>query len=36
MDKAVTRMIKEISSILEGRVYGAWLYGSVVFDDFRP
>lgn len=36
MDKAITRMIKEIASILEGRIYGAWLYGSAVFDDFRP
>lgn len=36
MDKAVTRMIKEIASILEGQIYGTWLYGSAVFDDFRP
>ena len=35
MLNAVTRMINELSSILEGRVYGAWLYGSIVLDDFR-
>ena len=36
MFKSVTRMMNEIASVMEGRIYGAWLYGSVVLDDFRP
>ena len=35
MVNAVNRMMNEISLTLEGHVYGAWLYGSVVLDDFR-
>ena len=29
-------MSEAISSILNGEIYGMWLYGSVVMDDFRP
>ncbi len=36
MMDAVTSMMNEIASAVEGNVYGAWLYGSVVLDDFRP
>lgn len=35
MFHAVTRMMHEIASTMEGRVYGAWLYGSAVLNDFR-
>ena len=33
---AITRMTGEIAAIMEGRVYGVWLYGSIVLDDFKP
>ena len=33
---AVARMTGEIVSVLDREVYGIWLYGSVVMDDFRP
>ena len=32
---AITKMTNRIISILGGNVYGIWLYGSVVLDDFR-
>ena len=32
---AVARMMDEIAAIMRGDVYGAWLYGSVVLDDFH-
>ncbi len=35
MDEAIRRMTGEIVRIMEGRVSGVWLYGSVVLDDFR-
>ena len=39
MDKkvfdAIARMTNEIVTIMDGKVYGVWLYGSVVLDDFR-
>ena len=36
LDHAVTRMAREIAAVLDGEVYGIWLHGSVVLDDFRP
>lgn len=36
MIHSIEKMINEIVSILDGGVYGIWLYGSVVMDDFRP
>ncbi len=33
---AVAKMLNEISSRADGRVYGAWLYGSTAMGDFRP
>ena len=35
MIHAVTRMMNEISSRVDGRLYGAWLYGSAVLKDFQ-
>lgn len=32
---AVNRMMNEIAVILDGHVYGAWLYGSAALHDFR-
>ena len=32
---AVARMMDEIAAIMRGDIYGAWLYGSTVLDDFR-
>ena len=32
---AVNRMMNEIAVILDGDVYGAWLYGSAALHDFR-
>ncbi len=32
----IKRMMREINSKADGRVYGAWLYGSVVQNDFQP
>ena len=36
MQTAVSTMANEIVRIMAGDVYGIWLYGSVVMDDFRP
>ena len=36
MQNAVSTMANEIVRIMDGDVYGIWLYGSVVMDDFRP
>ena len=36
LDHAVTRMARAIAAALDGEVYGIWLHGSVVLDDFRP
>ena len=35
MQQAITRMMHEIDARLDGHVWGAWLYGSAVLDDFR-
>lgn len=35
MFHAVTRMLNEIDSRMDGRVYGAWLYGSAAMEDFQ-
>ena len=35
MIHAVARMMNEINSRLDGRIYGAWLYGSAAMEDFR-
>ena len=35
MLQAIHKMIQEIDSRADGHVYGAWLYGSVVLDDFQ-
>ena len=32
---AIHRMTNEIVAIMDGDLYGVWLYGSVVLDDFR-
>ena len=32
---SIKKMTDEISGILGGNLFGIWLYGSVVFDDFR-
>ena len=36
MYDAVTKMMNEIASITDGRIYGAWLYGSAALHDFQP
>ena len=36
LQKTISVMTQEIVSVLDGRVYGFWLYGSVTMDDFRP
>ena len=36
MKNAVSMMANEIVRIMAGDVYGIWLYGSAVMDDFRP
>ena len=36
MFRAVTRTLNEIGSRMDGRVDGAWLYGSAAMEDFRP
>ena len=36
MNNAISRMTDRICTILEGNVYGIWIYGSTVLDDFRP
>ncbi len=33
---AVSRVTDRIAAATGGKIYGAWLYGSVVLDDFRP
>lgn len=33
---AIRRMTDEIVRIMDGNVFGIWLYGSVALDDFRP
>ena len=35
MFRAITRMMNETASITDGRMYGAWLYGSAALDDFQ-
>ena len=35
MLRAITRMMNEIASIMDGLLNGAWLYGSVALGDFR-
>ena len=35
MFHAVARMLNEISSRVDRRVYGAWLYGSIAMEDFQ-
>ena len=35
MNDAISGITNEIVRIMDGRVYGIWLYGSVVLDDFR-
>lgn len=35
MFDAITRMMHAIAAAVDGRVYGAWLYGSVALDDFQ-
>ena len=36
MNNAIDAMVNKIVRITDGDVYGVWLYGSVVMDDFRP
>ena len=36
MQASVDRMTERIAGIMDGHVHSAWLYGSVVLDDFRP
>ena len=36
LSDSVKKMTDRIVSIMDGNVYGIWLYGSVVMDDFRP
>ena len=36
MKNAIDAMVNEIIRIMDGDVYGIWLYGSVLMDDFRP
>lgn len=33
---AITKMTNRIVAIMDGNIYGVWLYGSVVLEDFRP
>ena len=35
MFDAIRKMTNEIVSVMEGKVYGVWLYGSAAIDDFR-
>ena len=35
MKNAIDAMVNEIIRIMDGDMYGIWLYGSVVMDDFR-
>ena len=36
LDSAIARMTREIVTIMDRKIYGIWLYGSTVLDDFRP
>ena len=36
MFDSIAKMVNEIVSVTDGGIYGIWLYGSVVMDDFRP
>ena len=36
MKNAIDAMVNEIVRITDGDVYGIWLYGSIVLDDFCP
>ena len=36
MHNSIDRMVNEIVSVMDGEIYGIWLYGSVTMDDFRP
>lgn len=36
MFNSIDKMVNEIVSIMDGGIYGIWLYGSVAMDDFRP
>ena len=36
MQASVDRVTERIAGIMDGHVHSAWLYGSVVLDDFRP
>ena len=35
MRQSINRVTEEIAAIMDGKVHSAWLYGSVVLDDFR-
>ena len=35
MQASMDRMMEEIARVLNQRVHSAWLYGSVVLDDFH-
>ena len=35
MTESINRMILEIAKILNQQLYSAWLYGSVVLNDFQ-
>ncbi|MBR6027466.1 MAG: nucleotidyltransferase domain-containing protein [Clostridia bacterium] len=36
MKDSISRLTAAIVRIMDGRVYGVWLYGSAVLNDFRP
>lgn len=36
LTEAMQNTVREIVSVLNGRVHSIWLYGSLVLDDFRP
>ena len=36
LENAIRTLTAAVAGILDGRVRGVWLYGSVVLDDFRP
>ena len=35
MIDAITKITDEIVSIMDGKIYGIWLYGSIVMNDFQ-
>ena len=35
MQDSINRLMEEISAIMDRKVHSAWLYGSVVLDDFH-